>query len=133
MSFLLDTNIVSKYLKRPSSLAHRFDQHAGRLYLSTVVLAELYVGAYRHADPAPMLQAIKTFVRDEVTVLDFDVDCAAVFGSVRAARLNEGGTIPLMDLLIGSVALAHDLTVATNNTDHFTLIPGLRVVDWLAP
>ena len=50
MSFLLDTNIVSKYLKRPSSLAHRFDQYAGRLFLPTIVLAELYVGAFRHTD-----------------------------------------------------------------------------------
>jgi predicted nucleic acid-binding protein len=133
MSFLLDTNIVSRYLKRPALLAHRFDQHAGRLYLPRLVLAELYVAAFRRSDPRPMLGAIGTLVRDEVAILDFDADCASVFGAVRAARLNEGVSIPLMDLLIGSVALTYDLTVVTNNTDHFALIPGLRVVDWLTP
>jgi predicted nucleic acid-binding protein len=35
-----------------------------------------------------------------------------------------------MDLLVASVALVHDLTVVTNNTSHFALIPGLRLVDW---
>jgi tRNA(fMet)-specific endonuclease VapC len=133
MSFLLDTNIISTYLKRPASLAHRFDQHAGRLYVPTVVLAERYVAAVRHADPSPMLDAVGTLIRDEVTVLDFDADCALVFGEVRAACLSEGVTIPVMDLLIASIALVHDLTVVTHNTDHFALVPGLRLVDWLVP
>jgi predicted nucleic acid-binding protein len=43
MSFLLDTNIVSVHLKRPRGLAHRFVQYSGRLYVSSVALAELYV------------------------------------------------------------------------------------------
>ena len=130
MSFLLDTNVVSRYLKRPSSLAHRFDQHSGRLFLSTVALAELYVAAHRHTNPGPMLLAIETLVRNEVAILDFDADCALVFGAVRASRLNAGVTIPVMDLLVASVALVHDLTVVTNNTAHFGLIPGLRLMDW---
>jgi len=44
MSFLLDTNICSEHLKRPSGLVHRFIQHSGRLHISTVVLGELYAG-----------------------------------------------------------------------------------------
>ena len=32
VSFLLDTNILSAHLRRPAGLAHRFFQHAGRLY-----------------------------------------------------------------------------------------------------
>ena len=79
--------------------------------MPTIVLAELYVAPWRLADPGPMLAAIDTLVRDEVTVLDFDADCAAVFGQVRGERLNVGVSLPLMDLLIGSVALTHDLTV----------------------
>ena len=131
MSFLLDTNVISAYLRRPASLAHRFDQYAGRLYLPTIVLSELCVAPWRLADPGPMLAAIETLVRDEVTVLDFDAGCATVFGRVRGERLNAGVSLPLMDLLIGSVGLAHDLTVVTHNTNNFALIPGLRVVDWL--
>lgn len=133
MSFLLDTNIVSAYFSRPASLAHRFDQHAGRLYLPTIVLAELYVAPWRLSNPGPMFDAIEALIRDEVTILDFDAGCAAIFGQVRGECLNAGVSIPLMDLLIGSVALAHDLTVVTHNTDHFALIPGLRLVDWLSP
>ena len=46
MSFLLDTNIVSYHLKRPRGLMHRFVQHSGHLYVSSVALAELYVWAF---------------------------------------------------------------------------------------
>ena len=42
MSFLLDTNIVSFHLKHPRGLMHRFVQYSGRLYISSVALAELY-------------------------------------------------------------------------------------------
>lgn len=41
MSFLLDTDHLSAHLRRPAGLAHRFIQHSGRLYTSTVALAEL--------------------------------------------------------------------------------------------
>ena len=39
MSFLLDTNILSEHLRRPSGLVHRFVQHSGRLYTSSVYMA----------------------------------------------------------------------------------------------
>ena len=46
MSHLLDTNICSAHFRRPGGLAHRFLQYAGRLFVPTVVLGELYTGAY---------------------------------------------------------------------------------------
>ena len=46
MSYLLDTNICSAHIRRPGGIAHCFIQHAGRLSMPTIVLAELYAGAY---------------------------------------------------------------------------------------
>jgi predicted nucleic acid-binding protein len=90
MSFLLDTNIVSVYLKRPGGLAHRFIQYSGRLYVSSVALAELYVWAFGKADPSSRLSAIEVMLRDEVNRLDFDDDCAKEFGQLRI-ELQRGG------------------------------------------
>ena len=42
MSFLLDTNICSAHIRRPGGVAHSFIQHSGRLWMPTIVLAELY-------------------------------------------------------------------------------------------
>jgi len=35
--------------------------------------------------------------------------------------------------MIASMALAHDLTLVMDNTKHFDNVPGLRLVNWLAP
>ncbi len=105
-------------------------QYGGGLFVPTVVLAELYSGAYNVPDPAPLLEKIVDLL-DDVQVLPFDLDCAEVFGKVRGGLLQQGMDTPTADLMIASVALAHDLTLVTNNTKDFDRIPGLRLVDWL--
>ena len=130
MSHLLDTNICSAHFRRPGGLAHQFLQYAGRLFVPTVVLGELYTGAYHVDDPAPLLQKIADLLED-VRVLEFDHACAEQFGKVRGTLLRRGISIPTADLMIGAVALVHDLTLVTNNTADFKNIPGLRFDDWL--
>ncbi len=69
----------------------------------------------------------------EVSVLDFDRDCANEFGRVRIQLRRRGIEVPSVDLMIGSAALVYDLTLVTHNTADFQNIPGLRVEDWLTP
>jgi tRNA(fMet)-specific endonuclease VapC len=44
-----------------------------------------------------------------------------------------GIVVSPIDLLIASVALAHDLTLVTHNTADYQNIPDLRLEDWLIP
>lgn len=131
MSFLLDTNICSKHMKGAAGLTHRFIQHSGRLAMPSVVLGELYAGAYLLNDPAPLLRQIADLL-GFIEVIDFDPPCAEEFGKLRGVLQRRGVVVQPIDLLIASVAVAHDLTLVTNNTIHFINIPGLRLVDWLA-
>lgn len=131
MNFLLDTCTISAHVRRPARLQARFVQHAGRLDVS-VGLAELYVLAYRLDDPTPRLNITEGVIRDEVAVVDFDTDCARVAGRLRALLTRGGTSVPPIDLLIGAVAVTHDMTLVTHNTVDFTPIPGLRLDDWLA-
>ena len=132
MTHLLDTNIGSAHMRRPCGLAHRFFQHAGGLAIPTIVLAELYAGAYRHPNPARLLALIADLLQ-EVTILDFDLSCSEEFGKVKGGLGQQGISVPDMDLLIASVALVHDLTLVTHNTADFQNIPNLRLEDWLTP
>jgi len=115
MSHLLDTNICSAHFRRPSGLAHRFIQYGGGLFVPTVVLGELYAGAYHIDDPGPLLQKIADLLIDvqdlliDVQVLDFDHDCAEQFGKVRGSLLQQGISVPTADLMIAAVALVHNL------------------------
>jgi len=132
MTHLLDTNICSAHMRRPGGLAHRFFQYAGGIAISTVVLAELYSGAYKHPSPSRLLALIADLLQ-EVAVLDFDSACAEQFGRVQGGMLQQGLAVPETDLMIASVALFHNLTLVTHNTADFQNIPNLRLDDWLTP
>lgn len=133
MSFLLDTDTCSAHLKRPSGLMHRFVQHSGGLYIPTIVLAELYTWAHHRKNPTPVIQRIENDLLCDVTVLEFDSDCAKEFGRVRGQLLQQGISVSRVDLLIAAVALVHNLTLVTHNTADYHNIPGLRLDDWLTP
>lgn len=132
MNFLLDTDTCSAHMRRPAKLAHRFIQYTGGLAIPTIVLAELYAGAYKHPNPARLLGLIADLLQ-EVQILEFDSACAERFGQVRGTLLQKGITISRMDLLIACVALVHNLTLVTHNTADYQNIPGLRLDDWLIP
>ena len=132
MTHLLDTDICSAHMRRPSGLAHRFIQYSGGLAISSVVLGELFSGAYKMPNPARILAGIADLLQD-VSVLDFDSACAEQFGKVRGALLQQGFQIPTADLMIASTALVHNLTLVTHNTADYQNVPGLRIDDWLIP
>jgi tRNA(fMet)-specific endonuclease VapC len=133
VSFLLDTNILSAHLRRPAGLAHRFFQYSGRLYTSSVVLAELLVWAYNRPDPVKLLAGVDQMLYEEVSLLEYGRDCADQFARVRVQLRRNGVEVPSVDLLIASVALVHDLTLVTHNTADFQSISGLRLGEWLTP
>jgi tRNA(fMet)-specific endonuclease VapC len=132
VSFLLDTNICSAHFRSRRGLTHRFIQHGGRLFVPTIVLGELYAGAYKVDRPTPLLRGIEDLLA-AVKVLPYDQQCAEVFGVTRGGLLRRGISVPSVDLMIAAVALAHDLTLVTHNTADFANVPGLRLEDWLAP
>jgi tRNA(fMet)-specific endonuclease VapC len=132
MNFLLDTDTCSAHMRRPAKLAHRFIQYSGQLAISSISLAELFAGAYKHSQTNRLLALIGDLLQ-EVQVVSFDAICAERFGQVRGALLRQGIVVPTTDLLIASAALVHNLTLVTHNTVDFQQIPGLRLDDWLIP
>jgi tRNA(fMet)-specific endonuclease VapC len=132
MSFLLDSDICSAYLRRPGSLFARFMQYSGRLWISTITLSDLYTWAYKQDDPTVILNKVHDFLLD-VQVLPFDETCALELGKTRGRSLRQGIEFSPVDLMIGSIALVHNLTLVTHNTVDFQNIPGLRLEDWLNP
>jgi tRNA(fMet)-specific endonuclease VapC len=116
MSFLLDTDTCSAFIKHHRGLAHRFVQHSGRLHLAAVAAGELYTWAYRRSNPTPTLKAIETELLPHVSVLVFDGKCTQEFGRVSATLLNAGLPLHAVDLQIAATALVQNLTVVTHNT-----------------
>ena len=132
MSFLLDTDICSAFLKGERNVGNRFLQHGGRLHVSTVTVGELYTGVLR-SQASPRLFPLLLGMLNDLTIFDVTYDVAYKFGIIRAPLLDRGLPAPGMDLLIAATAIVHGLTLVTHNTPHYAHVPGLTLADWLAP
>ena len=132
MSFLLDTNICSAYLRTNHLVANKMMQYSGRLFVSAITAGELFTWALRANASPKRLQGLIDLLND-VTFLTVEERIARRFGEIRARQLDQGITTGEMDLLLAATALVHDLTLVTHNTGDFANIPGLRLEDWLIP
>lgn len=70
----------------------------------------------------------KLFVRYES--LSFDDFAALEYGRIKHELEAKGEIIGPNDLKIAAIALYHDLTVVTTNTNEFCRVAGLKVEDW---
>jgi tRNA(fMet)-specific endonuclease VapC len=132
VSFLIDTDICSAYLKGDRLVWNRFMQYSGGLHISTLTVGELFTWALRaHASPM-RVQGLLDLLRDMV-IMELTLDVARKFGDVRAGLLDRGLAAPEIGLFIGSTGLVHGLTMVTHNMADYANIPGLTVVDWLVP
>ena len=130
MGFLLDTNVLSAYIKGERRTAAKFIQYGGRLYLSAVTLAE--VSVWTRLTNRKAKQSDLDAVLPTLTVLPLDEPIALRFAAVSAGLRNAGAPLPTADLLIAATALHHGLTMVTANRRHFDPVPGLAVEDWTA-
>ena len=131
MSFLVDTDICSAYLKGDNRVGHRFIQQGGGLHISAVTAGQLFTWALMAGASSRRMEGLLDLLRD-VTFLDVNRDVAEKFGDLRVQQLRTGQRTPDTDLLIAATALVHNLTVVTHNQKHFVTVPGLSMQDWLA-
>lgn len=132
MSFLLDTDICSAFLKNDRRVTTKVMLHIGGLHLSSVTVGELLTWARRANAPPARLQGVNDLVASS-TVHSIDLAVADKFGEVRAMLIDQGRIVGQMDLLNASVALLHSLTLVTHNTKDYVHIPGLSLDDRFAP
>lgn len=128
MRFLLDTNAVIALMKGQAGFLARLRRYeTGDFGLSTVVLHELYYGAYKSQRVAANLARIEALRFETV---DFCPEDARRAGELRAALAAAGTPIGPYDALIAGQALARGLTLVTRNSGEFARVAGLRVEDW---
>jgi tRNA(fMet)-specific endonuclease VapC len=132
MSFLLDTDICSAYLKNDQRAVGKVMLHFGGLHVSVVTAGELLTWARRAKAPPTRLQGVHDLLAAS-SIREIDFAVAEKFGEVRAKLLDQGVTVGEMDLFNASVALVQNLTMVTHNAQDYAAIAGLTLDDWLVP
>ena len=133
ITHLIDTNAVIALIGRKSDtlLARVMDSDEGSIGLSSIVMHELYYGAYKSAKVSYNLETLRLFMADFPSV-GFEQEDALAAGEIRAALAAKGAPIGPYDVLIAAQARARDLVLVTNNVGEFRRVEGLRVEDWTA-
>ena len=127
MRYLIDTNWVIHHLNGRLDISQRLQAlHPEGLGLSVIVLAELYEGIYYSRDTEQSEQKLNDFL-ESVILVSMDEETAKIFGRERGRLRAADMMIGDMDLLIAATALQYDLTLLTNNRNHFERIEGLRL------
>ena len=129
MAYLLDTNMVIALLRDADSpVGQRLRREApGDVFISSIVLHELFYGAFKSARVERNLAAVE---RLRFGVLDFSGEDARAAGMVRAALSAQGTPIGPYDVLIAGQALARGLVLVTRNPAEFGLLAGLVTENW---
>jgi len=127
LAYLVDTDWVIHWLNGHPAIGRRLNEAKDQgLALSVASLAELYEGVLYSTGPEENERQLLNFLRD-VTVLGIDLETCQIFGKERGRLRAAGKLIADFDLVIGSTALRHDLTLFTNNRRDFELVERLRL------
>jgi len=127
VSFLLDTNVVSEWVKpRPNAgvIAWLDGADEDRTFLSVITFAELRYGIERlpSGKRRSYLQQWVTHelpLRFESRILPIDTTVADRCGDVLARCEARGRRMEAMDAFIAATAEIHQMTVVTRNTSDF--------------
>lgn len=128
--YLLDTNICIFLIKKKNPLlleTIRKKQTKG-LYISSLTIAELEFGIQKsqlkEKNKIALIGLLSIF-----TIIDFDNNDAAAYGTIRAALEKSGTIIGNIDMLLAAQAIARNLIFVTNNSKEFKRVPDL-IEDW---
>ena len=129
MLYLLDSNAVISLLNDQQG---RVSQRVRTLLpadfgLSSVVMHELYFGAYKSQQRDRNLTLVDNL---RFEVVPFDQEDARHAGDIRSALAAQGVPIGGYDVLIAGQARARALTLVTRNVREFERVVGLRIENW---
>ena len=127
MSFLLDTNVVSEWVKprpEPRVVAWLAEVDEDRVFISVVTLGELRHGIER-LPTSRRRQRLDEWLRNELPqrfegrVLPIDAAVADAWGTIVAQHERTGRSISTIDAFMAATAQVHDLTLVTRNASDF--------------
>ncbi|MFO6418622.1 type II toxin-antitoxin system VapC family toxin [Hylemonella sp. W303a] len=134
MRYLLDTNVLSDFLKgQDAGLRERMTQaqHEQNACISVITRAELRYGQNLLTTQDKRRHQIDLLLA-QFNDLPWTATAADCYGAIRAQLHRAGKPIGDLDTQIAAHALAEGLTLVTHNTRHFKQVEGLKLEDWRA-
>ena len=133
MQYLLDTNIISYFIKGIHPvLTWRMDKafQEQTIVTSVICRAELRYSQNLMAHDDKRRKAIDLLLH-ELPALLWTVAAADHCSEIQAHLKRQGTPISELDTQIAAHVMAENLILVTHNTRHFEKVPGFKLEDWM--
>ena len=125
MRFLIDTCVISELIKpapNPNLLSWMDSRNEETLFLSAITIGEIQKGISTLPDSTKRKRLQDWLDRElmerfDKKIIAFDLKVAQKWGEIQAAAALTGKKMPVIDGMIASIGLVHEMTVVTRNMD----------------
>ena len=126
--YLLDTNIISYYLKGIENLKEKIASNIDSLSISIISYYEI-VSGLQSIDANNRITEFEKFCK-LIDIINLDKDSILTSCKIYAFLEKSGQLIDDIDILLAGIALSNNLVMVTDNAEHFGRIQGLKVENW---
>ncbi len=123
---LIDTNAYSSFMAG-NQLIFDCIVESGIIYLSSIVIGELFAGFFGGNKIAKNRHDLKVFIsKSGVQIVDVTIETAEIFGEIKNELSKKGKMIPVNDIWIAAQTIETGSKLITFD-GHFNNISGLRI------
>ena len=128
--YILDTNTVIYFFKGLGNIVNKLlSEPPQHIAISSIVLYELQVGIAKSKFSKKKKKQLEIF-SSRINIFPFGSKEAEAAALVRAKLEAQGQPIGPYDTLIAGTALSHNAILVTHNTNEFSRVKNLKLVDW---
>ena len=128
---LIDTDILSYYLKGIPEVVRRLEEHeltSGAVFVSRITVVEVLAGL-RAKNATKQEIRFRDFLSKR-KVLELDERTGEISANMLAFLYQNGNHSGSYDVLIAATAVANNMTLCTNNLKDYQHLPGINLVNW---
>ncbi len=128
---IIDTDILSFYFKGYSTVVDRFDKYLSKFEQINISIITYYeiIGGLKFKKAEKQLRDFETFASNN-NIIYISEQSAYISGGIYADLRRKGIIIGTSDILIAGIAIENELTLVTNNENHYRDIPNLKLENW---
>lgn len=126
--YLLDTNIISFYLKGDTRLKEKVLNNIDSIAISMISYYEI-VSGLQSINANKRIDEFEKFC-ELINIVNLDKSSVLASCKIYSALKKSGNLIDDIDILIAGIAKSNNLVMVTDNTQHFERIEELKVENW---
>ncbi|RLD58221.1 MAG: type II toxin-antitoxin system VapC family toxin [Bacteroidetes bacterium] len=128
---LLDTDILSYYLRGDENVVKNLENYMLDFEVIEISIITYYevVSGLLYKNALKQIEIFHEFVSENIVIPLTEESCK-ISGNIYSKLRQTGDLIDDIDLLIAGIAIENEMSIITNNENHFRRIPGLKVENW---